>query len=275
MELRGGQVVALQGRSGSGKSTLLALLAGWCGPDEGALRRAGHLAEDGRWATWSGTAIVPQVLGLAEELSVAENLEHVLRLGGVARAARERRVEEVLDALDLAAQRHRLPRETSLGQQQRVAVGRAVIAAPVLLLADEPTCHQDPAHAAAVLAVLRAWPAAAVPSSSPATTPPSPRQPIGSCHSTTDRYCPAMHEGQIVASGLAFPEGPVWHDGSVWFTEITGGRISRLTPQGDVVKVADTGGGPNGAALGRTARCGSRRTAGWAPGRGSPRGSSG
>ena len=156
MELRAGEVVALQGRSGSGKSTLLALLAGWCGPDEGALRRAGHLAEDGRWATWSGTAIVPQVLGLAEELSVAENLEHVLRLGGVARAARERRVEEVLDALDLAAQRHRLPRETSLGQQQRVAVGRAVIAAPVLLLADEPTCHQDPAHAAAVLAALRA-----------------------------------------------------------------------------------------------------------------------
>jgi gluconolactonase len=59
-----------------------------------------------------------------------------------------------------------------------------------------------------------------------------------------------MHEGQIVASGLGFPEGPVWHDGSVYFTEIVGGRISRLTPQGDVEKVADTGGGPNGATLG-------------------------
>ena len=59
-----------------------------------------------------------------------------------------------------------------------------------------------------------------------------------------------MHEGQIVASGLAFPEGPVWHEGSVYFTEITGGRISRLSPQGEVEVVASTGGGPNGATLG-------------------------
>ncbi len=59
-----------------------------------------------------------------------------------------------------------------------------------------------------------------------------------------------MREGQIVASGLGFPEGPVWHEGSVYFTEITGGRISRLSPQGEVEVVAGTGGGPNGAALG-------------------------
>src|ERR1700733_10355538 len=59
-----------------------------------------------------------------------------------------------------------------------------------------------------------------------------------------------MHEGQIVASGLAFPEGPVWHEGSVYFTEIVGGRISRLSPQGVVELVAETGGGPNGATLG-------------------------
>jgi gluconolactonase len=59
-----------------------------------------------------------------------------------------------------------------------------------------------------------------------------------------------MYEGQIVASGLAFPEGPVWHEGSLWFTEITGGRISRLTPQGEVEIAGETGGGPNGATLG-------------------------
>jgi gluconolactonase len=59
-----------------------------------------------------------------------------------------------------------------------------------------------------------------------------------------------MHEGEIVASGLAFPEGPVWHDGRVYFTEITGGRISQLAPEGDVRVVAETGGGPNSATLG-------------------------
>jgi ABC-type lipoprotein export system ATPase subunit len=154
-ELRGGELVALQGRSGSGKSTLLSLLAGWCTPDAGRLERIGPWAAGDRWATWSGTAIVPQVLGLADELPVEENLGHVLRLAGVDRRTAAERVEDVLVALDLAEQRRRLPREISLGQQQRVAVGRAVIAAPVVLLADEPTCHQDPEHATAVLDALR------------------------------------------------------------------------------------------------------------------------
>ncbi len=59
-----------------------------------------------------------------------------------------------------------------------------------------------------------------------------------------------MHEGQIVASGLAFPEGPVWLDGEVVFTEITGGRLSGCAADGTVRVVAETGGGPNGATLG-------------------------
>jgi gluconolactonase len=59
-----------------------------------------------------------------------------------------------------------------------------------------------------------------------------------------------MSEGQIVASGLAFPEGPLWHDGEVLFTEITGGRISALGVDGAVRPVVETGGGPNGATLG-------------------------
>lgn len=56
--------------------------------------------------------------------------------------------------------------------------------------------------------------------------------------------------GEIVATGLDFPEGPVWHDGEVWFTEIVGGRISACTPAGVVRPIARTGGGPNGATLG-------------------------
>ena len=57
-------------------------------------------------------------------------------------------------------------------------------------------------------------------------------------------------DGEIIASGLQFPEGPVWADETLWFTEILGGRISRWTPEGGVQHVADTGGGPNGATLG-------------------------
>ena len=60
----------------------------------------------------------------------------------------------------------------------------------------------------------------------------------------------ALSDGEIVASGLAFPEGPVWRDGGLDFTEINGGVVSRWTPGGGVVPVATTGGGPNGAAVG-------------------------
>jgi ABC-type lipoprotein export system ATPase subunit len=148
--LHRGELVALQGRSGSGKSTLLAMLAGWYPPDGGSIEWAPGAGS----ASWSSTAIVPQVLGLADELSIAENLAHVLRLGG--RRDWDVAVATMLDALDLTEQAPRLARDVSLGQQQRAAVGRAAIIEPRLLLADEPTCHQDPAHVDAVLAVLRA-----------------------------------------------------------------------------------------------------------------------
>jgi ABC-type lipoprotein export system ATPase subunit len=155
MDLCRGELVVLQGRSGSGKSTLLALLAGWCVADQGWIERNGDWAQGDRWRLWASTAIVPQVLGLADELSVEENLEHVLRLHKEPRVGRRHKVAETLEALDLLDQAMRRPGEISLGQQQRVAVGRATIATPVVLLADEPTCHQDPTHRHSVLAVLR------------------------------------------------------------------------------------------------------------------------
>ena len=153
--VRRGEVVVVRGRSGSGKSTLLALLAGWCTPDAGEVVRADEIAVGDVWRTWAGTAIVPQVLGLVEELSVVENVATVLRLAG--RSARESAAAatEALIRLDLLDLSSRLPRETSLGQQQRLAVARASVGRPLLLLADEPTCHQDGAHGATVLAELR------------------------------------------------------------------------------------------------------------------------
>ncbi|MET0324686.1 MAG: SMP-30/gluconolactonase/LRE family protein [Ilumatobacteraceae bacterium] len=57
-------------------------------------------------------------------------------------------------------------------------------------------------------------------------------------------------DGEIIASGLEFPEGPVWVDGALYFTEIVGGAITRWRPDGTTARIAETGGGPNGAALG-------------------------
>jgi gluconolactonase len=56
--------------------------------------------------------------------------------------------------------------------------------------------------------------------------------------------------GEIVAEGLGFPEGPVWHDGALYFVEVATGQIARYTPQAAVERIAQTGGGPNGATLG-------------------------
>ena len=143
-----GEVVGLVGRSGSGKTTLLNVAAGWDDPDAGAVDRPGGSAPG-----WSDVAVVPQHLGLMDELSVRENVEYPARL---ARCLDDRRelIEGLLERLGLAGMQHRSPTETSLGEQQRTAVARAVVLTPALLVADEPTAHQDAGWAAAVLRTL-------------------------------------------------------------------------------------------------------------------------
>ena len=143
-----GEVVALVGRSGSGKTTLLNIAAGWEVPDEGEVERPG-----GGDPTWSDVAVVPQHLGLMDELSVRENIEYPVRLAGES-AARRDLVDDLLEQLGLSALQRRSPRETSLGEQQRIAVARAVVLAPALIVADEPTAHQDAGWGAAVLRTL-------------------------------------------------------------------------------------------------------------------------
>ncbi|MCB0968098.1 MAG: ATP-binding cassette domain-containing protein [Ilumatobacter sp.] len=146
-ELVAGEVVALRGRSGSGKSTLIALLAGWCAPTGGLLRRSAESDP----TSWSGTAVVPQTLGLLPELSIAENVALPARLAR--RPAAD--LDGLLGELDLDTLRSRLPAEVSLGQQQRTAVGRALTLPTALLLVDEPTSHQDHGHADLVMRVVR------------------------------------------------------------------------------------------------------------------------
>ena len=163
-----GELVALVGPSGSGKSSLLGVLAGWEPPDAGQLswapaaagpRRAGDPAgprAGSREAPgWSELATVPQALGLLDDLTVRENVALPVRLRLGRRRAAEGRTEELLGLFGLAELADRSPSETSLGQQQRAAVARALVLTPQLVLADEPSAHQDAAWVHDVFAALR------------------------------------------------------------------------------------------------------------------------
>ena len=148
-----GELVALVGPSGSGKSSLLGVLAGWEPPDAGEL---GWAATGRRGAPgWAELATVPQALGLLDDLSVRENVALPVRLGLGRRRAAAGRTEELLGLFGLAELADRSPSETSLGQQQRAAVARALVVGPQLVLADEPSAHQDAAWVHDVFAALR------------------------------------------------------------------------------------------------------------------------
>jgi putative ABC transport system ATP-binding protein len=156
-ELHPGEMVALIGRSGSGKSTLLSILCGWERADAGTVTWTDHPEIAAADRPWSDLAVVPQRLGLIEELSVRENVTLPLRVGADRRTHLEPPHEDpdaLLEELGLAGFADRGPNETSIGEQQRTAIARAAVLSPKLLLADEPTGHQDEGWAKGVLQVL-------------------------------------------------------------------------------------------------------------------------
>jgi ABC-type lipoprotein export system ATPase subunit len=171
--LHAGEVVGLVGPSGSGKTTLLNLLCGWEHADAGEVRWPGSGDTPAERRPWVDLAILPQSLGLVEELSVRENIELPIRLrrergeangsngskGSDAAAASKEamrdRVDDLMDALGLSKFAARGPFEISLGEQQRTALARALVLRPKLLLADEPTGHQDAQWGRGVFGVIR------------------------------------------------------------------------------------------------------------------------
>ena len=156
MTLAAGESLALTGESGSGKSTLLHICAGLEEADSGTVTLNGRSITGGTDSDRaalrrSAVGLVFQQFNLIPSLTVADNLSFQARLAG---RHDPDRVAHLAQRLGLEGLLTRWPEELSGGQQQRVAVGRALAAAPAVVLADEPTGNLDEATGDAVLALM-------------------------------------------------------------------------------------------------------------------------
>jgi ABC-type lipoprotein export system ATPase subunit len=157
-----GEMTAVVGASGSGKSTLMTILAGLDTPTAGTVRIAGHdlgaLGQRARLAyrrTVVGFVWQQAARNLLPYLTGQQNVALPMRLAGVSRGERRRRVDELLSAFEVGHCARRTPGQLSGGEQQRVAIATALANRPRLLLADEPTGELDTEAAANVFAALK------------------------------------------------------------------------------------------------------------------------
>jgi putative ABC transport system ATP-binding protein len=154
-----GDFVAFMGPSGSGKTTLLNLLGGLDVPTSGAVSVAGdeitHMSS-GRLTDWRARHVgfVFQMYNLVPVLTAYQNIELPLLLTRLSRSERRRHVETALAIVRLQDRSHHFPRQLSGGQEQRVAVARAIVSDPTFLLCDEPTGDLDRKSADEIMALI-------------------------------------------------------------------------------------------------------------------------
>jgi len=159
LHIEKGKLVFITGPSGAGKTTLLRLLYGDETPTEG------QILVNGRNVAWSkeneisllrrSMGIIFQDFRLIKDRPVYENLAFVCRILGYSKTEERRKVSQALAWVNLTSKAHLTPYHLSGGEQQRVAVARALVHDPAILLADEPTGNLDPEQAHEILVLLK------------------------------------------------------------------------------------------------------------------------
>lgn len=152
LDVAAGESVAIRGESGSGKSTLLNLLSGLDGPDAGELHWAGRPVSADARATFLG--MVFQSFYLIPEIDAFQNVLMAARMVKTPGAAERQRAAQLLERVGLKDRSTHLPSQLSGGERQRVAVARALMNSPRLVLADEPTGNLDEHTGDAVIDLL-------------------------------------------------------------------------------------------------------------------------
>ena len=158
LEVARGEVFGVIGHSGAGKSTLIRLVNGLESPTSGRVfvgdREVSALSEGDRRGVRRDIGMIFQQFNLFRSRTVAGNVAYPLKVAGVARAERDRRVARLLDFVGLLDRAHDHPEQLSGGQKQRVGIARALATEPSLLLADEATSALDPRTTGEVLDLL-------------------------------------------------------------------------------------------------------------------------
>jgi len=160
LHIEDGEFVAVVGSSGSGKSTLLLTLGGLSRPDTGSVHLNGYSLydlslPDRARARRETIGFLFQTFNLVPYLTALENVQVPLYLAGRSLAEQEQETRRLLKEVGLGDRLDHKPAELSVGQQQRVALVRALANKPKLLLADEPTGSLDPARAEELMAQLK------------------------------------------------------------------------------------------------------------------------
>lgn len=153
-----GQFVAIIGPSGSGKSTLLHILGGVDAPTGGKVYMDGqdvYAQNEERLAIFRRrqVGLIYQFYNLIPVLNVVENMTLPVLMDG--RKVNEQRLNELLETLSLTKRKNNLPNQLSGGQQQRVSIGRALMNAPAVVLADEPTGNLDSKNSQEIMELLK------------------------------------------------------------------------------------------------------------------------